>query len=123
MEVFMRLFILTVILVLFSSCSKQARSDTSAVITNALSGAIVTALTCSNSDVVKADVKSVVDGWFNLKSSEEKGIVQDLCKMVIAEVVPGLIGSQIPESWGCKLTTLDNASTLLANIACSSIKI
>ena len=98
------------------------------LVTTALSTAFVTALTCEASNVVKSDTKVMVDKWFKLDQQRaEKGIVQDLCKTAIAEIVPNILGSvassTIPAPWKCKLTTLDNAANILSELACKNITI
>jgi hypothetical protein len=89
-----------------------------------LSSAIIVTATCQNSELVKSDVQSAVDAWFNVNREEvEKGAVADICKMVVAKVVPNLIGLTLKKEWECKLTTIEGGATLLANLVCPAIPI
>jgi hypothetical protein len=111
-----------------SNGSTPVKTITADLVTGALSTAFVTSLTCEATDVVKADTKVMVDKWFKLDQQRaEKGIVQDLCKTAISEIVPSIIGSvagsTVPATWKCKLTTLDNAAALLSDLACKNITI
>jgi len=128
----MKSLILVCLVSLFLACSCSNSSNTAKVITAdllaaGLTTAVNTALTCQNTAVVQADISAAVNKWFSLQATPattvEKGIVQDLCQTAIASIVPTLIGATVPATWGCKLTTLDNAAQILATAACANIKI
>lgn len=104
------------------SCSDSTKKVTADLVSGALSSATVTALDCQSPDVVKADVTTAVNNWFKILEEQQKGVVQDLCKAAISEVVPTLIGAAIPATWNCKITKLDNAATVLAEIACANLQ-
>lgn len=119
-----KFFALALIALVAVACSNATKTVTADLVSSALSTATVTALDCTGTDAVKADVTTAVNKVFNIQSTEtatEKGIVKDLCKTVVAEVVPTLIGTAVPATWNCKLAKLDNAATVLAESACANI--
>lgn len=117
-----KFFALALIALVAVACSNATKMVTADLVSSALSTATVTALDCTGTDAVKADVTTAVNKVFNIQSTEtEKGIVKDLCKTVVAEVVPTLIGTAVPATWNCKLAKLDNAATVLAESACANI--
>lgn len=120
-----KLLALALIALLAVACSNTTKTVTADLVSSALATATVTALDCTGTDAVKADVTTAVNKIFNVQSTAtttEKGIVQSLCKTVVAEVVPTLIGTAVPATWNCKLNKLDNAATVLAESACANIK-
>lgn len=125
MKKFLVLSVLVVMALVSVSCSNATKAVTADIVSGALSTATVTALDCAGVDAVKTDVTAAVNKVFNVVSTAtptDKGIVQNLCKTVVAEVVPTLIGTTIPTAWSCKLNKLDNAAVVLADLACANVK-
>ena len=123
----MKSLVLVCVFALFFAfgCSEgttPAKTITADLLAGGLTTATITSLDCEAKDVVGTDIKTAVYKWFQMDSQRsEKGIVQDLCKTAISEIVPSLIGTAIPATWNCKQTKLDNAAETLANLACSNI--
>jgi hypothetical protein len=124
MKTFFSFLVLCLFAICFSGCSgNSAKVITADLVSNALSGVTITALDCTATDVVTADIKQAVNVWFSINATQQKGIVQDICITSIASIVPTLIGTTIPTTWKCKQTKLDNAAAALANLACAKIMI
>ncbi len=104
----------------FISCSKESVKDSTAdMVTNGLTAAIATSLNCADVGAVKTDVDAKVKEWF--KQNAEKGLVQEICKSTVAELIPSLIGTAVPPTWKCSLSTLENAAEILSEMACKNI--
>jgi hypothetical protein len=116
--------VMCIILLSMVSCSKDTKLTMADTIGKGLSAAIITTASCQNTDLVKSDVQGAVDTWFNVNREEaEKGAIADVCKLVVAKVVPNLIGLTLKKEWDCKLTTIEGGATLLANLVCPMIPI
>lgn len=115
------IFALVLIALFAVSCSEATKVVTADLVAGALTTATVVALDCTSQDVVKTDISAAVDKWFKIQATQQAGVVQDLCKAAIAEVIPTLIGTTIPATWNCKQTKLDNIAVILADKACANI--
>lgn len=117
--------LIVISMLFFSGCTGDtAKVITADLLSTTLSTSIITALDCQEAEVVKEDVKSEINKWFGLK--QDKGIIQNLCKTAISEVVPMLFGATmnvIKPSWKCTITKIDNAAQMLSELACNNIKI
>jgi hypothetical protein len=117
-----KVFALCLLSLLFFGCSKDtAKTITADVVAPALSSTIISTLSCAATQVVTDDVKAVVNKWFSVQSETQKGVVQNLCKAAIADIVPTLIGATVPTTWQCKLTALENAVTIIGDAACKNL--
>lgn len=114
-------FALLLVALFAFSCSESTKVVTADLVAGSLSTVTITALDCEAKDVVKADITTAVHKWFKIQEETQQGILKDLCKASIAEVVPTLIGATIPPTWNCKQTKLDNAAEYLAEKACADI--
>jgi hypothetical protein len=122
---FVAMFVALIMGLFLFGCSgnNNAKVITADIVEASLSSAVISTFDCVAIEVVKADVKTNVDKWFQLDQQRQKGIVQDLCKTAIAEIVPSLIGTALPATWQCKNTKVDTAAAILANLACSTINV
>lgn len=117
--------LIVISMLFFASCTgESAKVITADLLSNTLSTSIIKALDCQEEEVVKEDVKTEINKWFGLK--QDKGIVQNLCKTAIAEVVPMLLGATmnvVRPTWKCTVVKIDNAAQMLSELACNNIKI
>ena len=120
----MRKFLLPIILLLIfslSGCnSDEPKKVTAVLLTKALTTATLQVLDCEEEEIIKTQVGTQMYKWFKIE--QEKGVVQDLCKTAITSVVPQLIGATVPSEWKCKITKLEDASQVLAEYACNTLK-
>ena len=107
---------------IISGCSTAAKTIEASVMSTALSSTIITSLSCANTAVVQADVTTEVNKWFALQG-QKGGPVQALCTTAIAQIVPSLIGSTVPATWGCTGVVMKDVANVIATLACSAIPV
>jgi hypothetical protein len=120
-----KFYVLFIMVALMSSCSTATKQITADMISGVTSTAIIEVGTCESTDLIKSEVKAQMDDWFKLNQEKaNKGIVGDICKLAVGEVLPKLLGmgaTTLKPEWKCKLTSADNVLKLVADKACGLI--
>jgi hypothetical protein len=115
-------FVIFIVMLSLAACS----TETKIVAADALVAVAVPAFeivgSCTETTLIKADVQAKVYEWFKINNPQQTGLLKDLCKTAIAEIAPKLIGTGFKAEWKCSLTNIDNAATLIADMACANIK-
>jgi len=119
-SMFKRIFVIFAILAMSVSCSKL-KEEGAQTIANGLSPAIAKYGDCSGVENINSSVLKEVDRWLGNSRQKSMG---NLCSVAVSAVVPVLVGEaldEIPENWGCKLTSLSGKLDEIADDACSKL--
>jgi len=133
----LRILMLTIVFTLAFSCGptdpntppSNVKVYTAGMIANGMSTAIISTLSCANTDLVKSDVKTKVDAWFGLPQNKDvqKGILGSVCSATVSAILPMIFGSltaiTVKPEWQCTGKNVSDVTTKIASLACAFIPI
>lgn len=117
-----KLFIMFALLLSVTACDNgtkdQLKETTVKLVTNSVTPAIVTTLECSAVEEVRMDVEAAVR---KVIKADEKSLLGNLCKSMVATVVPQLLDAAINPDWKCAATSVQDSIKLVTNAACDKL--
>lgn len=96
------LIYLSLVLIGHEGCSvfKSAGCAVQDGVVSAASGAVATAMVCSNQDAIKTDVDKLL-GKYSLCVKDQTPKIISLCPLIAGSVVDLAFSAGVPKSWGC----------------------
>lgn len=118
-----KLALLTAMLFSLVACDSgikdQLKETVVKLVTNSVTPAVVNTLQCEAVDEVKVDVEAAIR---KVVGADEKSLVGNLCKSIVATAVPQLLGAAINPDWKCAATDVQASIKLVTDAACDKLQ-
>lgn len=128
-----KLFLVAFLSVLFVCCScstiQQVGCSVESSVTSVLASTVASSMSCVNLSVIQSDMQSAmgkanlcsVNSNANQLKAHLKGPVGDVVCPIAVQAALGLVGTKVPQAWGCSPSASTSGLATLLTSACIKV--